>query len=132
MADLGDGQVSGAQELIRVLTRAAQGADDVLAQALHEEGSMAFRQTQKEVPIRKGYLKNSGRLAPPERDGAGGVTVAITYGSAAADYAAPVHDLNKNYRNGRKWHYVADPVMGRVEGLDGRLAKRIERNMGRG
>jgi hypothetical protein len=93
---------------------------------------LAFRQTQKEVPVRKGYLKNSGRLGQPEHTAGGDIEVAITYGSSAADYAAPVHDLNKNYNNGRKWHYVSDPVQGRVDGLEARLGKRINRILGRG
>lgn len=92
---------------------------------------MAFKQTQKEVPIRKGYLKNSGRLSQPEADGAGNISVGITYGSSAAKYAAAVHDIDKNYRNGRKWHYVADPVMRRVNGMEDRLAARINRILGK-
>lgn len=132
MADDFPTDLAGAEKLIAALDRAGARADDVLAEALHQEGQLAFRQSQKEVPIRKGYLKDSGRLSQPERDGGGGVEVTITYGSAAADYAAPVHDLNKNYRNGRKWHYVDDPVLARVNGLDGRLAKRIDRILGKG
>lgn len=132
MADAWGAEVLGQDALIRVLTGAAAGAPEVLGQALYEEGQMAFKQSQKEVPVRKGYLKNSGRLSQPMSTGAGAVSVEITYGSSAADYAAPVHDLNKNYRNGRKWHYVADPVKARIEGLEGRLIKRIDRILGRG
>ncbi len=127
MADAYEVEVLGQPALIAALISAAAGAPEVLAQALYEEGEMAFRQTQKEVPIRKGYLKNSGRLSQPEQSPGGNVTVAITYGSSAAAYAGPVHDLNKNYRNGRKWHYVADPVMARTNGMDRRLANRINR-----
>lgn len=131
MADSWDVEVVGQDALISLLLDAADGAPEVLGQALYEEGGMAFKQTQKEVPIRKGYLKNTGRLSQPEMTPGGTVSVAITYGSAAAKYAAAVHDLNKNYRNGRKWHYVADPVQGRIPGLEDRLAKRISRIIGR-
>lgn len=131
MAEAYDVEVLGQDALISALLDAADGAPEVLGQALYEEGQMAFRQTQKEVPIRKGYLKNSGRLSQPEMSGNGDVYVAITYGSSATKYAAPVHDLNKNYRNGRKWHYVSDPVLARVDGMENRLAKRINRNLGR-
>lgn len=130
MAGMG-GEVSfkGDDKLVRALIAAGAGAATVLGAALYEEGSLAFRQSQKEVPVRKGYLKNSGRLSQPETEG-GKVSVTITYGSAAADYAAPVHDLNKRYNNGRKWHYVSDPVRARIQNLDQRLAKRIERSLG--
>lgn len=131
MASSRDVEILGQSELISAIKQAAKGAPEVLALALYEEGQAAFRQTQKEVPIRKGYLKNSGRLHPPHQDTSGNVEVAITYGSTAAKYAPPVHDLNKNYRNGRKWHYVADPVRARIEGMEGRLTKRINRILGR-
>lgn len=132
MADQFDVEVLGQTPLIEALKGAARRSPEVLGAALYEEGEMAFRQTQKEVPIRKGYLKNSGRLHQPVQDGAGNVEVAITYGSTAARYAAAVHDLDKNYRNGRKWHYVADPIMARVQGMEGRLVKRIDRILRRG
>ncbi len=127
MADSFEVELLGQPALIKALIEAAAGAPQVLGEALYEEGGMAFKQTQKEVPIRKGYLKNSGRLSQPEASGNGDMSVAITYGSSAAAYAAPVHDLNKNYRNGRKWHYVADPVLARANGMDQRIAKRINR-----
>lgn len=131
MADRFDVEMVGQDALLSLLLDAARGAPEVLGEALYEEGQMAFKQTQKEVPVRKGYLKNSGRLSQPEANGNGDMSVAITYGSSAADYAAPVHDLNKNYRNGRKWHYVSDPVLARVQGMEGRLSKRIDRILGR-
>lgn len=130
MAEQFDCEVLGQTALIGALTGAARRMPEVLGLALFQEGEMAFRQTQKEVPIRKGYLKNTGRLHQPRQDGAGNVEVAITYGSAAAKYAAAVHDLNKNYRNGRKWHYVSDPVQATVQGMEGRIVKRIDRIVG--
>jgi hypothetical protein len=127
MADSYDVELLGQPKLIQALIAAGRFAPQALGQALYEEGSMAFKQSQKEVPVRKGYLKNSGRITLEQAGG--DVEVTITYGSAAADYAAPVHDLNKNYRNGRKWHYVADPVKARTNGMDQRLAKRINRSI---
>lgn len=130
MADRFQIELLGQNALLATLLGAADGAPEVLGQALYQEGQMAFKRSQKEVPVRKGYLKNSGRLSSPTTTRAGNTSVNITYGSAAAKYAAPVHNLDKNYRNGRKWHYVEDPVMGRIPGLEGRLAKRIKRIMG--
>jgi hypothetical protein len=132
MANLGEFNVLGQDDLISAITETADGAVEAFGRALHEEGSMAFRRTQREVPVRKGYLKNSGRITQPEVNGNGDISVTITYGSSATKYAAAVHDLNKNYRNGRKWRYVADPVQARIPGMADRIIKRITRNLREG
>ncbi|ASR83910.1 hypothetical protein SEA_SHROOMS_29 [Arthrobacter phage Shrooms] len=130
MADLFDSTVTltGAAALTRILEAAGVNAPAVLGDVLYREGQLAFRQTQKEVPVKWGNLKNSGRLHPPAQSGAD-VEVLITYGSTAVDYAAAVHEKNKNYKNGRKWKYVHDPVAARAEGMESRIVRRIQRSM---
>lgn len=124
-----DVQVTGQESLVRLLIQAGPQGDEVLSQALYEEGQLAFRQSQKEVPVRWGNLKGSGRLHPPALMG-GMVEVKITYGSTAVDYAVYVHEQQKKYNRGRKWKYLYDPVQARVSGLDRRLSKRVARILG--
>lgn len=124
-----DVQVTGQESLVRLLIQAGPQGDEVLSQALYEEGQLAFRQSQKEVPVRWGNLKGSGRLHPPALMG-GMVEVKITYGSTAVDYAVYVHEQQKKYNRGRKWKYLYDPVQARVSGLDQRLSKRVARILG--
>lgn len=123
-----DVQLAGVESLVRMMVQAGAQAPEALGKGLYQEGQLAFRQSQKEVPVRWGNLKDSGRLWPPMVVG-GNVEVRITYGSTAVQYAAAVHEKNKKYRKGRKWKYVYDPVTARVDGLEGRLGKRIARIM---
>lgn len=116
----------GHEKLTRALLTSGPLIVEDLSRGLYEEAQLAFRQSQKEVPVRDGYLKNSGRLHLPVISGSK-VNVDITYGSTAVDYAAPVHELNKKYRRGRKRYYLRDPVQARVPRLEIRLAKRIQR-----
>lgn len=116
----------GSKELTRALLSSGPAIVEDFARGIYEEGQLAFRQSQKEVPVRDGYLKNSGRLHQPVIRGTR-VDVDITYGSSAVDYAAPVHELQKNYRGGRKRYYLKDPVQARVPNMEARLARRIQR-----
>lgn len=117
--------------LIKRLVGAGGEATPAMAKGLYEEGQLGFRDSQKQVPYRKGILKGSGRLFQPTVSG-DRVDVTLGYGGAARKYAAPVHDLNKNYRKGKKWHYLSDPINKRAEGMDRRMAKRIERILSEG
>lgn len=119
-------RVLGNQQLARALLAAGPALVEDFARGIYEEGQLAFRQSQKEVPVRDGFLKNSGRLHLPVISGTR-VDVDITYGSSAVDYAAPVHELQKNYREGRKRYYLKDPVEARVPNMEARLARRIQR-----
>jgi hypothetical protein len=121
-----DVELTGIESLVRMMVLAGAKAPEALGQALYQEGQLAFRQSQKEVPVKLGNLKGSGRLWPPTVVG-GNVEIRISYGSTAVTYAAAVHERNKKYKKGRKWKYVYDPVTARVNGLEGRLGKRIAR-----
>lgn len=122
-------ELIGSGKMVEVLMRAGVGAGPALARGLYEEGQLAFRDSQKQVPYRFGTLKDSGRLEEPVMQG-DGVEVVISYGGDARKYAAAVHELDKNYNKGKKRYYLLDPVQARVPGFDGRIAKRIERVIG--
>lgn len=101
---------------------------DALEKALTEEMQFAFRQSQREVPVRTGVLKNSGQLLPVER-GEGTVSTGLGYGGAAKQYAAIIHnDRSRSiYPSGGKPGYASDPVLDRARGFEKTLAARIEK-----
>ncbi|WIC89048.1 hypothetical protein SEA_OTTAWA_105 [Arthrobacter phage Ottawa] len=122
-------ELVGSGKLVHMLIQAGAEATPALARALYEEGQLAFRTSQKRVPYRFGILKGSGRVFPPEVQ-AGDVNVTLGYGGNARKYAAAVHEINKNYRNGKSYKYLLTAVEERVAGFDSRIAKRIERIIG--
>lgn len=119
----------GADALIGLLITAGAEAAPALARGVYEEGQLAFRTSQKRVPYRWGILKGSGRLFEPVVQG-GGVEVTLGYGGAARKYAAAVHEINKNYKNGKTYKYLSSAVEERIPGMEDRLAARISNILG--
>ena len=124
-----DVELIGSGKLINLLIQTGAEATPALARAIYEEGQLAFRGSQKKVPYRFGILKGSGRVFPPDVNGED-VEVVLGYGGDARKYAAAVHDINKNYRNGKTYKYLLNAVEERVPGYEGRISKRIERIIG--
>lgn len=124
-------ELVGLTDLIGMLTKMASSTVPLLGRALYEEGQLAFRQSQVQVPFRYGVLKGSGRIFPPEIHG-DHVDVSLGYGGAASAYALYTHNHDLHFKNGKKSHYLSDPVASRVPGMDARLLKRIEAVVKRG
>lgn len=124
-------QLVGGDQMLSLLLHREQGTAGAMGRALYEEAQIAFRNSQKQVPYRKGILKGSGRIHPPSVVG-DTVDVQLGYGGAARKYAAAVHEIRKNYRKGKKAFYLSDPVEARIPGLDRRLGKRMDRILGDG
>lgn len=97
----------------------------MLGRALYEEQQLLFRKSQKQVPFRFGVLKGSGRIMEPAVRGTN-VDVESGYGGAASKYAEIVHNSDRmSFRNGKKAHYLSDPLEEAKVGMEGRLLKRI-------
>lgn len=127
-------QFLGNRELARILAKGGSDIVPMLGQALFEEAHLGMRESQAIVPFRFGHLKGSKRVFLPDVTGTS-VEVWMGYGGAARKYAKPLHDNKGGYysfRNGKRDHYLSDPVEARAEGLDKRLLKRIDRIMKRG
>lgn len=120
----------GREPLAKLL---AEGGDKIvpaLAQALYEEGQLAFAESQRLVPRDTGTLAGSGVLKPPDVQG-DHVTVSMGYGGAASDYALIVHeDPNATHTGGRTFKYLEVPVLARVPNMEANVSKRIERILG--
>ena len=103
-------------------------AENALTQALTEEMQIVFRQSQREVPVRTGALKGSGRIDGPRHTGPGQVTVEVGYGGAASAYARVQHnDRSLRHPGGGKAGFVSDPVLERTKTLRRNLSTRMER-----
>jgi hypothetical protein len=97
---------------------AAQATRRQVYQSTHR----AFTQSQIQVPVRTGALKNSGSMKETED----GLWV-IGYGGTAASYALAVHEnLTAHHKPPTKAKYLEDPVRDEKLRLVEELGKEVE------
>jgi hypothetical protein len=144
---IGSVEIVGHDELVALMVRAGATAQPMLARVLKEEADLIMRNSQEEVPLRFGALKNSARVQNPVFAG-GEVSVTLSYGSSAVAYAMYQHagqredgsHVVRNYGmsapggnaagNGKKKQYLSDPVEAAIPGMDARLAMKLEEILG--
>lgn len=98
----------------------------VIARTLYSEANAVLNESKKIVPVDLGTLKNSGKVKRPVVTPTT-VSVDITYGGAAADYAFIVHeDPSARHAPGKTYKYLEIPFMARrdvfVRNMRGTLA----------
>lgn len=101
------------------------------ARALRNEAQEAFAVSQDEVPVDTGALKASGRVRPEigvyERGNE--LSVELTYGGTAMEYAIIVHENLESFHPHGKAKYLEDPMSRQVQGISGRIADKVEAAM---
>lgn len=99
------------------------------ARALRHEAQEVLANSLDEVPVDTGALKASARLVPVvgvETQG-NSMSVTISYGSTAEDYAVIVHeDLVVHHPHG-KAKYLEGPLLRQLVGISDRIAARVMR-----
>lgn len=97
-----------------------------LVLAVTQEIQIAFRLSQRTVPVKTGTLKNSGSMTPAKQVSEYVVESSITYGGAASAYAKIINN-NRTLRhpNGGSAGYATDPVLLRMEEIRKGIARRI-------
>lgn len=103
-------ELEGVERLGRIFDRATDGHRKVLGRAMTLEANRILNESKRIVPFDVGTLKDSGAVEKPKID-ANGIEVEITYGGAAAAYAAVQHwDTSLNHPNGKQALYLLTPV----------------------
>jgi len=116
-------------KLVRLLTHGGAGARQALRQSLYREGALAFAESQQEVPVDKGMLRDSGQAFGIQlKESPNEIVVTLGYGGVAAPYALIVHeDLNARHNAPTKAKYLEDPVKRRVAGMSSRIVDSIDK-----
>lgn len=121
--------LEGYSALMAILDRAGPNAVAALASALYVEGLTILAQADRQVPLKYGALEASGRVTPPRISGAI-VEVDIGFGGSGVAYAVVQHERTDFvHTNGRKAHYLSDPMEAAAPDLHIRLADRIGRSI---
>lgn len=90
------------------------------------EGVMAESKDEY-CPVDTGYLRSTGYVKLDEWAG----MVAIEAGYSA-EYAAPVHEINKNYKNGKQWKYWETPLKANLPDIQANLMYDLQAWLTRG
>lgn len=107
------------------LGKFTDGIIPVIRQAMNEEAEITMTRSKEDyVPVDTGNLRSSGQVET-EIQGES-VTTRLGYGGAAADYAVYVHEINKNYRNGKQWKYLETPLKEDLPRINDGIAKAVE------
>lgn len=85
------GSMNGAAEMLAKLKDLARDFPTKVGRALYIEAQVEMTESKRRVPVKTGVLRNSGMVSLPERDGRR-ISVTLSYGGAAQDYAVPVHE----------------------------------------
>jgi hypothetical protein len=133
MAEAFEVKVTGHEDLVRLMVEAGAHATDILGRAIKESADDIFRESQEQVPFRHGPLRASGRITGPTISGSD-VIVMLSYGNSAVQYAEYQHagvradgtHRIRNYHNGKKDHYLSDPVNDAIPTMGASIAMRIE------
>ena len=121
-------EIENIDKLINLLQEGGAGARQALRQSLYLEAQIAFAESQREVPVDKSHLRNSGQAYGIQVNSFGDtLEITLGYGGVAASYALIVHeDMNARHKSGTKAKYLEDPIKRRAEGLATRLLSSVE------
>lgn len=120
-----DLSIDGDAELLRALAALGPRVEAVVGGALYRSGEEIVTRSKKEfVPFDTGTLSASIHVENPTRIG-NEVVVVIGAGGPSCSYAVHVHEINKNYRNGRQWKYLETPAKEAVGDIESELRQSI-------
>jgi hypothetical protein len=99
------------------------------ARALRHEAQEVLGNSLDEVPVDTGALKASARIVPETGVETKGdsVSVTISYGSTAEDYAVIVHEDLTAYHPHGKAKYLEGPLVRQLVGISDRIAAKVMR-----
>lgn len=123
---------TGLENVLAALGRLPERTLTATGGALYREAEGIMADSKEHyVPVDLGVLRDSGFVELPKIDRGRGVSVAIGYGGAAADYAAVQHeDLTLNHPNGGEAKFLEKPLLLAAEGLAERVAAEVKDALG--
>lgn len=117
----------GANDMKQKIRQIADKFPDRVAAALYQEAQIEMTESKRRVPVDTGTLRASGHVAEPVRNGRN-ISVTLSYGGAASDYAIPVHEnLEAHHRVGQA-KYLESVLNESRPHMAARLAARIDLN----
>lgn len=115
----------GIQQTIQKAVRQSDLAAEAFVQGMVYEAEKVMTESQRQVPVDTGRLKNSKFV--DHRNDRDGVVSTIGY---RTEYAIHVHERDRNYRGSGKWQYLRDPLSAAMPGMKDRVAEYVRKAIG--
>lgn len=90
------GKMFGAREMRDALRKIAAAFPDHVGAAIYQEAQIEMTEAKRRTPVKTGTLRASGLVARPVRSGRN-ISVTLSFGGAAKDYAIYVHENLEAY-----------------------------------
>lgn len=113
--------------LIANLKRLTQKFPEDVKKAVYLEAQIEMTESKRRVPVDTGVLRASGEVSTPERHG-DNVSVVLSYGGAANDYAIPVHENPDAFHPVGQWKYLESVLDESRPHMLARIGARINLN----
>ncbi len=124
--------VTGLDAALRDVRAARADLLPALGRGLYWEAQPVMQRSQGLVPVDEGDLRDTGTVHDPEASGAT-VSVELTYGGGAVDYAERVHeDLSMRHPRGGQAKFLEQPFLEAANGMGERVGALAAREIGRG
>lgn len=125
-------EMKGLEELRKKVIRLKKDGRLAMAQGIYEaaEGIMTVSKGEW-VPVRRGVLRSSGTVKPPEDRGRSGIVCEMGYGGAASKYAIPQHERMDYRHTVGKAKYLEAPAVMMAPTIGQKVAIHINRAIGK-
>jgi len=77
--------------MVATLKKIAEKFPDHVAAAIYQEAQIEMTEAKRRTPVEHGFLRASGHVAEPVREGKR-ISVTLSFGGASAPYAVYVHE----------------------------------------
>lgn len=84
-------KLRGVDAMRAKIRKIAANLPNKVGAALYREAEIEMTESKKRVPVDTGTLRASGMVSEPVKEN-GQISVTLSYGGAAKDYAIPVHE----------------------------------------
>lgn len=116
-----------AGEVTAALNAIADSMPEEVERALYQETQIERGESMKRTPVKSGVLKGSHEVHDPVRSGQN-ISVEITVGGPAIDYAVPVHEDLEAFHHVGQAKFLESTIMESAPFMAQRVAARINLN----
>jgi hypothetical protein len=124
----------GAAEMLATLRKIAEKFPDRVGAALYQEAQIEMTEAKRRTPVditpdapHPGQLRASGHVAPPVRRGRN-ISVTLSFGGAAQDYAIYVHENPDAFHPVGQWKFLESVLNESRSYMAVRIARRVDLN----